>query len=102
MDSYPTSIDEFALVNDIPKNASATLVIGLDALHDVAIIGNVEPHFIVILLKYEDPIIEKEFEQSLYMKWDGIEDKKILPTNHAEEDEKQQIIDYLKKHDISF
>mgnify|MGYP000948648643 FL=1 len=102
LDSYPVAIDEFALVNDIPKNASATLVIGLDALRDSAETGNVEPHFIVILLKYKDPIIDKEFEQSLYMKWSGIEDRRILSTNHAEEDEKQQIIDFFNKQGINF
>jgi hypothetical protein len=102
LDSYPIAIDEFALVNDIPKNASATLVIGLDTLRGLAETGNVKPYFIVIFLKYEDPIIEKQFEQSLYMKWSGIVDKKILLTNHAEEEEKQQIINYFNEHGISF
>lgn len=102
LDSYPIAIDEFALVNDIPKNASATLVIGLDTLRGLAETGNVKPYFIVIFLKYEDPIIEKQFEQSLYMKWSGIVDKKILLTNHAEEEEKQQIINYFNEHSISF
>ena len=102
LDSYPIAIDEFALVNDIPKNASATLVIGLDTLRGLAETGNVKPYFVVIFLKYEDPIIEKQFEQSLYMKWSGIVDKKILLTNHAEEEEKQQIINYFNEHSISF
>ncbi|NLP44989.1 MAG: hypothetical protein GX351_10240 [Peptococcaceae bacterium] len=102
LDSYPIAIDEFALVNDIPKNASTTLVIGLDTLRSLAETGNVKPYFIVIFLKYEDPIIEKQFEQSLYMKWSGIVDKKILLTNHAEEEEKQQIINYFNEHGISF
>jgi hypothetical protein len=102
LDSYPIAIDEFALVNDIPKNASATLVIGLDTLRGLAETGNVKPYFIVIFLKYEDPIIEKQFEQSLYMKWSGIVDKKILLNNHAEEEEKQQIINYFNEHGISF
>lgn len=97
----PIALDEYALVNDIPKNASATLLIGLDDLTKETEAGNVPPHFIVILLRYEDPIIDKKFEQTLYIKWNGIENGKVLPTNHAEEEEKKKIVNYFEKTNIS-
>ncbi len=102
LNSKPVATDEDALVNDIPKNASATLLIGLDALEKQTKLGNVSPHFIVIVLRYEDPIIDKKFEQTLYIKWNGIKDGEVLLTNHAEEEEKQTIINYFIQNNISF
>lgn len=98
----PIAHDEYALVNDIPKNASATLLIGLDRLQKQTQDGNVEPYFIVIVLRYEDPIIDKKFEQTLYIKWSGIQNGEILSTNHAEEEEKQIIIQYFEQNNITF
>lgn len=100
LDSKPIAVDEYALVNDIPKNASATLLIGLEALEEQTKEGEVLPHFIVIVLRYEDPIIHKKFEQTLYLKWNGIEEGQILATNHAEEEEKKTIIKYFAENKI--
>lgn len=101
MISKPIAEDEYALVNDIPKNASATLLIGLDGLRNETKKGNVESYFIVIILRYEDPIIDKKFEQILYIKWNGIENGEVLLTNHVEEEEKEKIIKYFKENNIS-
>ncbi len=98
----PIAMDEYALVNDIPKNASATLLIGLDALQKQTAQGNVPPYFLVIMLRYEDPIIDEKFEQVLYIKWNGIEEGRLLATTHAEEVEKQMIINYFKRNKINF
>lgn len=98
----PIAQDEYALVNDIPKNASATLLISLDSLAKQAKEGNVGPHFIVIMLRYDDPIIDERFEQTLYIKWSGIKGGEMLPTNHAEENEKQIIIKYFEQNKITF
>ncbi|NLM20189.1 MAG: hypothetical protein GX207_00360 [Peptococcaceae bacterium] len=100
--SKPIAIDEYALVNDIPKNASATLVIESDTLKKQTAEGTVSPIFVVIVLRYEDPIIDEQFEQLLYIKWNGMEDGKLLGTTHAEEEEKQKINKYLKQHRINF
>lgn len=102
LQSQPIAVDEYALVNDIPQNASATLLITLDKLKEEAKVGNVPPHFVVIVLRYEDPIIDKYFEQTIYIQWNGIENGEILPTNHAEEDEKKKIIDYFNNNSIKF
>lgn len=99
----PTAEDEYALVNDIPKNASATLLIDFAKLHEQRKDEeNLDPQFIVIVLRYDDPIIDKKFEQTLYIKWNGMKEGKILATNHAEEEEKQVIINYFEKNDIKF
>lgn len=102
LNSKPVTIDEDALVNDIPKNASATLLISLEDLEKQTRLGNVSAHFIVIGLRYEDPIIDKEFEQILYIKWNGIKDGEVLLTNHAEEEEKKMIINYFLQNNIVF
>lgn len=102
LSSQPTAIDEYALVNDIPQNASATLLITLEKLKTEAQNGNVPPHFVVIVLRYEDPIIDKNFEQIIYIQWNGMEDREILSTNHAEEEEKRKIIEYFSKNNIKF
>jgi len=99
--SKPIAVDEYALVNDIPKNASATLLIGLEALKNETSAGTVSPYFIVIVLRYEDPIIDEKFEQTLYIKWNRSEKGETLNTTHAEEEEKQKIINYFKQNNIS-
>jgi len=115
----PIAEDEYALVNDIPKNASATLLISLDQLKQlgkepkqeqaqaqentpVESGENFDPQFIVIVLRYDDPIIDKKFEQTLYIKWSGMKDGEVLATNHAEEEEKEVIIQYFEQNHISF
>lgn len=98
----PIVVEEYALVNDIPKNASATLLIGLNGLEEQAKEGKIQPHFIVIALRYKDPIINEDFEQTLYIKWNGIEKGKLLLTNHAEQNEKEQILKYFDQNNIDF
>ncbi|RNC28756.1 MAG: hypothetical protein AWM53_01197 [Candidatus Dichloromethanomonas elyunquensis] len=93
----PIAEDEYALVNDIPKNASATLMIGLGQIEKQAHEGNVEPQFIVIVLRYQDPIINEKFEQTLYVRWNGMQKGKVLPTTHAEEEEKKIILQYFER-----
>lgn len=102
LEEKPISADEYALVNDIPKNAAATLLITLEALNSNAEQGNVQSQFIVIVLRYKDPIIDKEFEQTLYIKWNGIEQDEVLSTTHAEEEEKKNILNYFEKNSIPF
>lgn len=102
LESKPIAVDEYALVNDIPKNASATLLIELDALKEEVQKGKVPPHYIVIALKYEDPIINKSFIQNIYIEWSGMENGKALATNHAEEEERKQINSYFELNDIRF
>ncbi|KUO62783.1 MAG: hypothetical protein APF84_03815 [Gracilibacter sp. BRH_c7a] len=102
LSSQPIAVDEYALVNDIPQNASATLLITLEKLEEQAKTGNIPPHFAVIVLRYEDPIIDKYFEQIIYIQWNGMEDGNILATNHAEEEEKMKIIDYFNNNNIKF
>ena len=102
LSSQPIAVDEYALVNDIPQNASATLLITLEKLKNEAEAGNVPPHFVVIVLRYEDPIIDKDFEQIIYIQWNGMKNKEILSTNHAEEEEKKKIIEYFNNNNIKF
>jgi hypothetical protein len=100
----PISMENNELVNDIPQDASATLVINFSdssglQKNDRSL--NLKPYYIIIALHYEDPIIKEQFEQSLFLKWNGIKDGSILSTSHAEQDEKAKILDYLKLNSIN-
>ncbi|UWG98844.1 hypothetical protein LPY66_08670 [Dehalobacter sp. DCM] len=99
---HPITVDEYALVNDIPKNAYATLMISLNGLKNKETVGEIKPHFIVIVLKYEDPIINQRFDQTLYIKWNGVQNGENLATVHAEAYEKTMILEYFKENKISF
>lgn len=98
----PITVDEYALVNDIPKNAYATLLMSLKGLENKEKSGEIPPYFIVIILKYEDPIINQRFEQTLYIKWNGMQKGENFSTVHAEAAEKAMILEYFKKNDITF
>lgn len=100
----PVSIENNELVNDIPQDASATLVLNFSdssnlSKNDKSL--NLQPYYIIIALYYEDPIIKEQFEQRLFLKWNGIKDGSILSTSHAEQSEKERILNYLKSNSIN-
>ena len=97
----PVSIVENILVNDIPKDTRSNLVITIDkgAIHSSE--QNIDPHYILVALNYGDPIINKEFEQTIYLRWDGVINGKLQPFYNIEMREKQQILNYLKKYNIN-
>ncbi|ADY56136.1 hypothetical protein Sgly_1839 [Syntrophobotulus glycolicus DSM 8271] len=100
----PFSVEKNELVNDIPQDASATLTIFLENPESPQKENkplNLDPYFIVINLYYEDPIIKETFNQSLYLKWNGIKNGSILSTSHAEQDEKDKILEYLQSNQIN-
>ncbi|HHV64805.1 MAG TPA: hypothetical protein GXX46_07025 [Peptococcaceae bacterium] len=93
--SNPLHTDQYSLVNNIPQNAVADLIIYIKKDNQRINEQNLDEHFIIINLKYTDPILTKDHEQIIYLRWAGIENAKINPIFHASTEEKKQIIDYL-------
>lgn len=88
------------LVNEIPQNMNSSLVIALDSYEvDISEL-DVSPYYIVLHLEYADPIINHNYQQTLYFLWNGIDRGEVQPIVHVEVREKESIIDYFKIQDI--
>lgn len=96
----PIHHDESAIVNEISKDASSSLVmiIPSDEINPKQL--NINAQYVVVDLQYEDPILNKSFNQTIYMKWNGVQEGKLQPTVHVRVEEKEKILEYFKKHDI--
>lgn len=96
----PILYDESAIVNEIPKDASSSLVMTVPSEEIYPKQFNISPHYVVVDLQYTDPILKKSFNQQIYLKWTGVLEEKLQPTVHVKVEEKVKIEDYLKKHDV--
>jgi len=96
----PVSMVENILVNDIPKDTTSSLIITIskDDIHPTE--SNIDPYFIVVVLKYHDPIIDRDFGQTIYLRWNGVIEGELQPFYSVEMAEKQNILDYIKKQGI--
>lgn len=90
----PLHTDQFSLVNYIPQNTTSDLVINIDLKFQL---NNLNPHYIIINLKYNDPVLDQAHEQIIYLKWAGIKNGKPQPVFHASIDDKNRIVAYLSK-----
>ncbi|MDQ7092775.1 hypothetical protein REC12_04170 [Desulfosporosinus sp. PR] len=96
----PIHHDESAIVNEIPKDALSSLVMTLpDNALDFRQ-NDIKPHYVVVDLQYGDPILNKVYSQTIYMKWNGVEKGKIQPTVHVRVEEKAKILQYFKEQGI--
>lgn len=92
----PTLIDEYSVVNDIPRDTVTSLLVHLDPKEINPSLPDIRPYYIVISLKYTDPILNDSYNQILYIKWPGVIERKIQPLIHVEASEKQAILKYMK------
>ncbi len=97
LDDQPLHNDQFTLVNYIPQNTTTDLVIKIDLEPTNIDYYNINPHYILINLKYTDPILEKSHEQIIYLRWDGITEGNLQPIFHCSIQEKDLILDYIEK-----
>ncbi|KUO58886.1 MAG: hypothetical protein APF84_14235 [Gracilibacter sp. BRH_c7a] len=97
LDDQPLHNDQFTLVNYIPQKTSTDLMIKIDLEPTKIDYDNINPHFIIINLKYTDPILEKNHEQIIFLRWEGITNKNLQPIFHCSKEEKNLILDYIKK-----
>ncbi|AFM39161.1 hypothetical protein Desaci_0046 [Desulfosporosinus acidiphilus SJ4] len=96
----PVHHDESAIVNEIPKDALSSLLMTLPNNKADYQQCDITPHYVVVDLQYGDPILNKSYNQTIYMKWNGIEKGKIQPTVHVNVSEKAKILQYFKTHGI--
>ena len=95
----PILIDDYTVVNDIPRDTTTSLLLNLQN-KDLSQEPNINPHFIIIVLTYADPIVHKSYTQTIYLKWAGVIDGRQQPLIHVEMSEKESILHYLKTHHL--
>ncbi|SHH05930.1 hypothetical protein [Desulfosporosinus lacus] len=100
LSAEPIYYDESSIVNEIPKDAASSLVMNIpsDELYPKQL--NINEHYVVVDLQYTDPILNKSYNQTIYMKWSGVREGKMQPTVHVQAEEKDEIVDYFQKHSI--
>jgi hypothetical protein len=96
----PIHHDESAIVNEIPKDALASLLMTLSSDDLDHQLNEVKPHYVVVDLQYKDPILNKAYNQTIYLKWNGVQKGKNQPTVHVRVEEKGKILQYFAKHRI--
>lgn len=96
----PIHVDEYALINDIPRETTTRLMIQLNPKNISPAEGEVRPQYIVIYLTYSDPVLNQTYHQALYMKWAGVESGKGQPLIYAHTSEKDKILNYLKAYHL--
>lgn len=100
LNTKPVHIDEYALINDIPREMTTQLDIQVDKQLVSPEEGKIQSQFIVIQLTYTDPVLKQTYQQSMYMKWAGLNNGHQQPLIHAEIHEKEKILNYLKQYHI--
>ena len=96
----PIHHDESAIVNEIPKDSSSSLVMTIPNEEIYPKQFSINAHYVVVDLQYLDPILDRSYWQLIYLKWNGVEEEKIQPTVHVRVEEKVKIDEYLKTHGI--
>jgi hypothetical protein len=92
----PIHNERYDLVNEIPKDTSSSLVISLEP-EEI----DLNAYYIVVLIKYGDPVIKQNYQQSLLLKWNGIKDGKAQAIVHVQTQEKENITSYLKQNQVN-
>lgn len=100
MEFEPVHSDAFEVVNEIPQNGSSSLIVSIDSRVLNPKERNIDPNYVVIRLAYDDPILRKGFEQTVYFKWNGVKEGLVQPLVHVQTEEKAQILNYLHEHHL--
>lgn len=96
----PIHHDESAIVNEIPKGSSSSLVMTIPSEEIYPKQFNINAHYVVVGLQYDDPILKESYSQTMYLKWNGVQEEKMQPTVHVRVEEKAKIDGYLLKNGI--
>lgn len=96
----PIHHDESAIVNEIPKDSSSSLVMSIPSEEIYPKQLNINAQYVVVDLQYADPILNKSYSQSIYLLWKGVHEGKIQPIVHVRVEEQANISDYFKKQGI--
>lgn len=96
----PLHHDEAAIVNEIPKDSSSSLVLTVPETAMNQGQYNMNPHYVVVDLHYVDPILDKAYKQLIYLKWNGVIEEEIQPTVHVRVAEEENISAYFQQNGI--
>lgn len=96
----PIHHDESAIVNEIPKDSASSLVMTVPSDEIYPQQSNIPPQYVVVNIQYADPILKKFYNQSIYLKWNGVIEGEVQPTVHVRVEEKKKILTYFKKQNI--
>lgn len=100
LSARPVYSDESSIVNEIPKDGASSLVVTIPSDEIYSKQLNISEHYVVVDLQYADPILNKSYNQTIYMKWNGVREGKMQPIIHVQVDEKNKIIEYFQKYNI--
>jgi hypothetical protein len=90
----PDSVVDLSISNEIPSNSPTPWY-----YDNLNLPENMPPKFIVVVIRYNDPILEKKFDQQYYMKWHGVNNGVTHPDFvHTSIEESDRLLKYLKLH----
>ncbi|MDP4126439.1 MAG: hypothetical protein Q8912_05815, partial [Bacillota bacterium] len=93
----PIFEDDYTVINDIPRDTTTSLLLNIDH-KDICQRANINSQFVIIYLRYNDPIIRRSYTQTLYLKWAGVIAYKPQPFIHVESSERSGIQNYLESN----
>lgn len=96
----PLHYDASAIVNEIPKDASSSLVMIVPEEEIYRQQEDINAHYLVVDIHYKDPILNKSYSQLMYWKWNGVSEDALQPTVHVRAEEKEKIMAYLQTNGI--
>jgi len=96
----PIHHDESAIVNEIYKDAALSLVMIIPSNELDPKQLNINAQYVVVDLQYADPILNKSYNQTIYMNWKGVQEGKLQPTVHVRVEEKEKLLNYFQKQGI--
>lgn len=97
----PIHNERYDLVNEIPKDTSSSLVIALTPKEISPSSEYASPYYLVVILQYFDPLINRQYQQTLFLKWHGIKEGKGQAIVHVQVQEKDKITNYLKANQVN-
>ena len=100
LSARPVYSDESSIVNEIPKDGASSLVVTIHSDEIYSKQLNISAHYVVVDLQYADPILNRSYNQTIYMKWNGVREGKMQPIIHVQVDEKNKILEYFQKYNI--
>lgn len=97
LQSKPLHTDQNSLNPYLSQASKTDLVIKINSTASEIDREYLNQQLLIISLKYTDPILEKDHEQTIYLRWLGIGDGQVHPILHASQEDKERLLMYLKK-----
>ena len=87
----PLATFDFSVANEIPTQTPTPWY-----TDGVQLPSDVSPQYIMLAIKYSDPILKQSFSQVFFMKWDGAVKGRTQPDFvHVSKEEKQKVAEHF-------